>query len=150
MSASPPKSRHRISAAKRPLCANSRPEQVQRTEHVLLDHLIGHAEQRRRHREAKYPRSATTEQRNELTPPHSITSSVRPRSPGGRLNPIDLAVLRFTVSQNRVGISAGRSDGFLPFKILSTKVAHYRELGETAGKRRCKARSAINFWGSAG
>ena len=74
-----------------------------------------------------------------------------------------------TISRNRVGNSTGGSDGFLPFKILSTKVAHSRdsasrsaeydaspptwqnaEFGETAGKRRCKARSAINFCGSAG
>src|ERR1700730_7518213 len=58
--------------------------------------------------------------------PYSITSSARPSSKGGRLNPIALAVLRLTISRNRVGSSAGRSDGFLPFKILSTKVAHSR------------------------
>src|SRR5262249_38206148 len=38
-----------------PLCANSRPAQVQRTEQVLLDHLIGDAEQRRRYCKAEYP-----------------------------------------------------------------------------------------------
>ncbi|MFY9772108.1 MAG: hypothetical protein WAK67_15995, partial [Xanthobacteraceae bacterium] len=47
------------------------------------------------------------------TMPYSITWSVRASGKGGRLNPIDLAVLRLTVSQNRVGSSAGRSDGFL-------------------------------------
>jgi hypothetical protein len=51
-----PKSGHGRAALGCPLCANSRPEQVQRTEHVLLDHLIGDAEQRRRYCEAKYPR----------------------------------------------------------------------------------------------
>jgi hypothetical protein len=58
---------------------------------------------------------------------YSMISSARPSSEGGIVNPIALAVLRLTISRNRVGSSTGRSDGFLPFRILSTNVAHWRE-----------------------
>src|SRR5450631_1256787 len=55
---------------------------------------------------------------------YSITSSARPSSVGGILNPIVRAVLRLNLSRNLVGNSTGRSDGFLPLRILSTNVAH--------------------------
>src|SRR5258708_8209074 len=42
--------------------------------------------------------------------PYSITSSARPSSMGGILNPIVRAVLRLTLSRNLVGNSTGRSD----------------------------------------
>jgi hypothetical protein len=57
--------------------------------------------------------------------PYSITSSASPSSVGGTLNPIVRAVLRLILSWNLVGNSTGRSDGFLPLRILSTNVAHW-------------------------
>src|SRR5258707_8553849 len=64
------------------------------------------------------------------SPLHSITSSARASSVGGMSMPSALAVLRFTTSSNLVGCSTGRSAGFAPLKILSTKAAD----------RRCKSR----------
>src|SRR5262249_62059898 len=49
-----------------------------------------------------------TEKRNELAPPHSITSSVRSRNDSGMPRPRALAVLRFTTSLNLVGYCTGR------------------------------------------
>src|SRR5260221_6953707 len=48
--------------------------------------------------------------RNRSGTSHSITSSARPSSMGGILNPIVRAVLRLTLSRNLVGNSTGRSD----------------------------------------
>src|SRR5262249_37474376 len=42
---------------------------------------------------------------------------------GGIVSPIRLAVLRLTTNSNVFGCSTGRSAGFRPFKILSTKAA---------------------------
>src|ERR1700757_3424242 len=56
---------------------------------------------------------------------YSITSSARPSSVGGILNPIARAVLRSTLSRNLVGNSTGRSEGFRPLRILSTNVADW-------------------------
>ncbi len=57
---------------------------------------------------------------------HSITSSARSSSDFGTSTPSALAVLRFTTSSNLVGCSTGRSPGFAPLKILSTKTADRR------------------------
>ena len=46
-----------------------------------------------------------TEQRDELAPPHSITSSARASSVGGTVRPSALAVLRLITSSNLVGCS---------------------------------------------
>ena len=51
---------------------------------------------------------------------HSITSSARASSIGGRSMLSALAVLRLTISSSRVGCSMGRSPGFSPFKMRST------------------------------
>jgi len=73
------------------------------------------------------PRSRRAgEQRDELSPHHSITSSARARNVSGMLKPIPLAALRLTISSNLVGCSTGRSAGFAPLKILSTKIAARR------------------------
>ena len=64
--------------------------------------------------------SSTTEQRDELPPPHSITSSARVRSDSGMVSPSALAVVRLITSSNLVGCSTGKSPGFAPRKILST------------------------------
>src|SRR5262249_32309989 len=72
------------------------------------------------------PRDATNE-RNELAPPHSISSSARASSEGGTVSPSALATLRLTTSSNLVGCSMGRWAGWAPFRMLSTKVAARRK-----------------------
>src|SRR5258707_13398859 len=60
------------------------------------------------------------EQRDELPPPHSITSSALASRVGGISRPSVFAVLRLITRSNFVGCSTGRSAGFVPRKILST------------------------------
>ena len=62
------------------------------------------------------PRRRAAEQRDELAPPHSITSSARPRSDSGKLRPSALAVLRLTISSTLVDCCTGRSAGFSPLR----------------------------------
>src|SRR5262245_1767370 len=52
---------------------------------------------------------------------HSITSSARASSVGGTSRPRSLAVLRLITSSNLTGCSTGRSVGFAPLRIRSTK-----------------------------
>src|SRR5262249_14909936 len=73
----------------------------------------------RAHRERPRHRR-TTEQRDELAPPHSITSSARTNNVIGNSMPIALAAFRLTISSNFVGCSTGRLEGLAPRKILST------------------------------
>src|SRR6266446_5865785 len=54
---------------------------------------------------------------------HSITSSARADRPGGTSMPSALAVLRLITNSNLVDCCTGRSDGFAPLRILSTKLA---------------------------
>ena len=58
---------------------------------------------------------------------HSITSSARARSIGGTARPSVLAVCALMTSSNLVGCSTGRSAGFAPRRILSTKSAARRK-----------------------
>ena len=60
------------------------------------------------------------EQRDEVAPVHSITSSARASSVGGISRPSAFAVVRFTTRSNLVGCSIGRLSGFAPRRILST------------------------------
>src|SRR5882724_2448899 len=55
------------------------------------------------------------------TPAYSITSSTRAKIESGLANPIAFAVLRLRTMSNFVACSTGRSAGFTPLKILSTK-----------------------------
>src|SRR5262249_3660965 len=57
------------------------------------------------------------DQRDELAPPHSSTSSAIARTSGGMVRPSVLAVLRFITSSNLVGCNTGRSDGFSPLRM---------------------------------
>jgi len=57
---------------------------------------------------------------------HSISSSASVSSEGGTVRPSALATLTLMTSSNLVGCSTGRSAGFAPFRILSTKVAARR------------------------
>src|SRR5262249_18066764 len=55
--------------------------------------------------------------------PYSITSSARTTTESGIDNPIAFAVLRLRTMSNFVACSTGRSAGFAPWKIRSTKYA---------------------------
>src|SRR5215471_15002511 len=74
------------------------------------------------------PRRSAAEQRDELAPLHSITSSARASSIGGIVRPSALAVIRFTTRSNLVGCSTGISPGFVPRKILSANSAARRNI----------------------
>jgi len=52
---------------------------------------------------------------------HRITRSALAKILGGMVNPICLAVFKLITSSNFVGCSTGRSAGFVPFRIRSTK-----------------------------
>ena len=65
-------------------------------------------------------RRRATEQRDELAPSHSITSSARASSVGGTSRPSALAVLRLITSSNLVGCMTGRSAGLAPLRMRPT------------------------------
>src|SRR5215467_8915218 len=65
-------------------------------------------------------RCCAAEQRDELAPSHSITSSARPRSIGGTSRPSAFAVLRLITSSYLVGCCTGKSAGFVPRRMRST------------------------------
>src|SRR5262249_13447365 len=67
-----------------------------------------------------------TEQRDEFTPLHSITSSARSRNGSGIVSPSAFAVVRLMMRSNFVGCSTGMSLGFVPRRILSTNSAARR------------------------
>src|SRR5262249_44783205 len=56
--------------------------------------------------------SRAAEQRDEVAPPHSITSSAVASSVGGTLRPSVRAVCRLMTNSNLVGRITGSSDGF--------------------------------------
>src|SRR6478609_11965289 len=66
------------------------------------------------------PCRRASEQRDELAPLHSITSSARASSVGGTWRPRALAVLRLITSSYLVGACTGRSAGFSPLRMRST------------------------------
>src|SRR6476469_8791014 len=65
-------------------------------------------------------RRRAAEQRDELAPLHSITSSAVASSDGGTSRPSAFAVLRLMTSSYLVGACTGRSAAFSPLKIRST------------------------------
>src|SRR5712672_2752282 len=68
---------------------------------------------------AERPRgNRAAEQRDELAAAaHSITSSTMASSPGGKLRPNALAVLRLITNSNLLDCMTGRSMGFSPLRI---------------------------------
>src|SRR5215831_7736893 len=66
------------------------------------------------------PHRRAAEQRDELAPLHSITSSARASSVGGISRLSALAVLRLMTSSNLIGCWTGSSAGFAPLRILPT------------------------------
>src|SRR5262245_36216765 len=65
------------------------------------------------------PRKYLTQQGQDLSPPHSITSSARASRAGGTVRPRVFAVLRLNTSSNWVGCWTGRSATWSPFKMRS-------------------------------
>jgi hypothetical protein len=65
-------------------------------------------------------RKRGAEQRDELPPPHSITSSASASSDGGTVNPSELAVFRLMASSNLAGPSTGSSPTLAPLRMRST------------------------------
>src|SRR5262245_46840748 len=66
------------------------------------------------------PSRRAADERDELAPPHSITSSARASKVVGTSRPIALAALRLITSSYLVGACTGRSAGFWPLRIRST------------------------------
>src|SRR5262249_19967182 len=66
------------------------------------------------------PRRRAAEERDEVAPFHSITSSARARNDSGTARPMALAVLRLTTSWNVVGYCTGRSGDLAPRSMRST------------------------------
>ena len=66
------------------------------------------------------PHRRAAEQRDELTSPHSITSSARASNDGGTVRPSVLAALRLITSTYLVGACTGRLAGFSPLRMRST------------------------------
>src|SRR5262249_57364822 len=62
----------------------------------------------------------TAEQRYEIAPLHSITSSARASTVGGISRPSAFAVLRLITVSYLVGACTGRSAGFSPLRMRST------------------------------
>src|SRR5262245_23179800 len=62
--------------------------------------------------------SRTAEQRDELAPFHSITSSAMASKPGGKVRPSVFAVFRLITNSNFVGWTTGKSAGFAPLRIF--------------------------------
>src|SRR5262249_54500930 len=60
------------------------------------------------------------EQRDELAPSHSITSSARASNVVGTSRPSALAVFRLITNSYLVGACTGRSAGFSPLRMRST------------------------------
>src|SRR2546430_16742347 len=73
------------------------------------------------------------EQRDELAPLHSITSSARKRTAGGIVSSRDFAVLRFSANSNFVGCSTGKSAGLTPLRTLATMIADCRHIAARPG-----------------
>src|SRR5262245_54813916 len=68
-----------------------------------------------------WPRSRrAAEQRDELAASHSITSSARASSIGGISRPSTLAATTLMISSYLVGISTGKSPGFVPLRMRAT------------------------------
>src|SRR5262249_16387927 len=67
------------------------------------------------------PRSCrAAEQRDEVAPRHSMTSSASASSLSGIWRPSAFAVLRLITSWYLVGACTGKSPGLVPFKMRST------------------------------
>src|SRR5262245_3393398 len=73
-----------------------------------------------RARRERPPSRRAPEQRDEIAPSHSITSSARASNVAGTSRPRLFAVLRLIASSYLVGACTGRSAGFSPLRMRST------------------------------
>ena len=113
-----------------PECSNSTREGMRCPTVNKSDHR--HYRLLRPRRERPSSRCAS-EQRDELAPCHSITSSARASSEGGTVKPSALAVLRLITSSNLVGSCTGKSAGFSPLRMRSTYEAERRTISTVFG-----------------
>src|SRR5262249_5166840 len=90
------------------------------------------------------PCSRAAEQRYELPPLHSITSSASASSLSGIWRPSALAVLRLMTNSNLTGASTGKSAGLAPFRMRSTYEAVRRKMSYTSGPYDIRPPSATN------
>src|SRR5262249_5955577 len=72
------------------------------------------------------PRRRAADERDELPPSHSITSSARARRVSGTARPSALAVLRLMANSYLVGACTGSCAGFSPLRMRATYVAACR------------------------
>ena len=84
--------------------------------HQHADH--GHAARLLRARRARPGDECAAEERDELAPPHSITSSAVICMIIGTVRPSVFAVLRLSTNSNLVDCITGRSAGFSPLRIF--------------------------------
>src|SRR5262249_34602844 len=70
------------------------------------------------------------EQRDELAPPHSITSSARASSVGGTVRPSALAVFMLMISSTLVDCCTGMLAGFSPLRIRPAYTPTTRSVSE--------------------
>ena len=123
----PYKSRH-------PRAYRRRRARPHKTDGPRLDPLRGRRERPRRRRAA--------EQRDELAPSHSMTSSARASTVVGISRPSAFAAFRLTTSSYLFGACTGRSGGFSPLRMRSTYSPHSSyQLWIAAGHRRRQANS---------
>src|SRR5262249_5666621 len=73
-----------------------------------------------RTRRKRLHEGGAAEKRDELAPPHSITSSAVVRSDGATVMPSAWAVFRLITSSNLSGFWTGMSAGLAPFRMRST------------------------------
>ena len=92
--------------------------------HWTRDRVRRYVAQKANHRQCRLLRARrerqcrrATEQRDEVAPSHSITSSAAACSVSGTVRPSALAVLRLITSSNVVGCSTGSADGLAPLRI---------------------------------
>src|SRR5262249_49239065 len=82
-------------------------------EHADAPHSLGLLRARR-----ERPRGrGAAEQRDDLAPPHSITSSATDSSVGGTVRPSMVAVWALMTNSNLVDCSTGRSAGLAPLRM---------------------------------
>jgi hypothetical protein len=89
---------------------------------TLRSATAGHGQRDRwpRERIRAYRNRRASEQRHELAPSHSITSSARASSDAGTSSPRAFAVRRLITSSYLVAACTGRSAGFSPLSMRST------------------------------
>jgi hypothetical protein len=87
-------------------------------EKTRLEELQG-AERLPDHERETIEARCATDERVEVPPPHSITSSARAITVAGISRPIAFAVFKLMTNSNVTGCAMGRSSGLVPRKILS-------------------------------